>query len=63
MAKTKKKEDVERRLMTSRQVMDMFCISARTLQNWRASGFLQPVKLGGMYRYKECDVNRIYDSL
>lgn len=46
---------------TKDQVAKILNINPSTLWNWSNKGYLMPVKVGGLNRYKKSDINRIIE--
>lgn len=49
-------------LLTGQQVQEKLNVSRTTLWNWRKDGYLVPIEIGGKYRYKLSDINKILHS-
>jgi excisionase family DNA binding protein len=41
------------KLMTKKQVADLFGVSERTLDRWRDAGTIDAIKVGGIVRFRE----------
>lgn len=46
---------------TKDQVAKILNINPSTLWNWSNKGYLMPIKVGGLNRYKKSDINRIIE--
>jgi excisionase family DNA binding protein len=46
----------DRRLLTEREVAEVFTVSTRTVRRWATAGELTPVRIGGVTRYREDEV-------
>ena len=46
---------------TRDQVVKILNVNPATLWNWSNKGYLIPVKVGGLNRYKKSDIDRIID--
>lgn len=46
---------------TKDQVTKILNVNPSTLWNWSNKGYLIPVKVGGLNRYKKSDIDRIID--
>lgn len=46
---------------TKDQVTKILNVNPSTLWNWSNKGYLTPVKVGGLNRYKKSDIDRIID--
>lgn len=53
------KEPDDVRILSSREVTKMLGVSQPTLWRWQKSGYLVPLNVGGLRRYRLSDVNRI----
>ena len=47
---------------TKDQVVKILKINPSSLWNWSNKGFLMPVKVGGLNRYKKSDIDKILNS-
>ena len=47
---------------TKDQTANLLKVSLVTLWNWDKKGFLQPVRVGGLCRYRKTDIQRILTS-
>ena len=45
-------------LLTKKEVLEKFDVCDTTLWNWARKGYLIPVKIGKMVRYRQSDVER-----
>lgn len=52
----------DNRLLTSKEVCKLLCISSRTLQEWRNMGKIPFIKIGGKVLYKQSEVMKILDK-
>ena len=46
----------DRRLLTEREVADIFTVSPRTVRRWATAGELTAIRIGGVTRYREAEV-------
>jgi excisionase family DNA binding protein len=46
----------DRRLLTGREVAELFGVSPRTVRRWATAGDLDSVRIGGVTRFREVDV-------
>lgn len=44
---------LDRRLLTEREVADIFTVSPRTVRRWASAGELTAIRIGGVTRYRE----------
>ena len=51
----------ERRLLTGREVAEMFGVSTRTVTRWATAGELRSVRIAGTLRFREADVLSVID--
>lgn len=47
------------RLLSREETMDKFKISSATIWRWKKNGYLVPIKVGTMDRYRLSDINSI----
>jgi excisionase family DNA binding protein len=47
---------LDRRLLTERDVADIFTVSTRTVRRWASTGELTAIRIGGVTRYREDEV-------
>lgn len=47
---------------TPEQVMSLVNVCRRTLFRWQKGGYLTPVKVGGLTRYRKSDIDKIIGS-
>jgi len=47
---------LDRRLLTEREVADIFTVSPRTVRRWATAGELTAIRIGGVTRYREAEV-------
>lgn len=47
---------------TREQVLQILSICDATLYNWSRKGFLQPIKVGGLNRYRKSDIDKLTGS-
>ena len=47
---------------TREQTASLLNVNPSTLWNWDKKGFLQPVRVGGLCRYRKTDIQRILTS-
>jgi excisionase family DNA binding protein len=53
--------DQTERLLTEREVADVFRVTARTIRRWAAMGTLDAVRLHGVTRYRARDVTALIE--
>ena len=41
------------------EVADLFRVSVATVRHWRRTGVLPAIKIGGIYRFRRSDIDRI----
>jgi len=56
------KSNTNREWLRSSEVRKLLKISAGTLQNLRITGKLKPVKIGGIFFYRNSDIEGLLDS-
>jgi excisionase family DNA binding protein len=54
---------MNRRLLTEREVADIFTVSTRTVRRWATAGELTPVRIGGVTRYREAEVLNVIEPI
>jgi predicted DNA-binding transcriptional regulator AlpA len=52
----------EEKLISPRETKDKLKISTTTLWRWDNSGYLKPVRVGGLVRYRLSDVNAMIEK-
>jgi hypothetical protein len=52
-------QPARRVLLTERDVAALFSVTTRTVQAWGRSGVLNPVRVGGVTRYRADDIDRL----
>ena len=52
----------ERGLLTAKEVADYFSVSTKTVTRWRKAGYLVPVAVGGMYKYRRSDCHLLLEE-
>ncbi|NDV79435.1 helix-turn-helix domain-containing protein [Dysgonomonas sp. 511] len=50
----------DNRLLTSKEVCKLLCISPRTLQEWRNTGKIPFIKIGGKVLYRRKDIESLF---
>lgn len=50
------------KLLTTTEVMEMFQVSKPTLHRWRMNGVVPSIKLGGSFRYRESDIQKVIEK-
>lgn len=55
-------ELLKERYLTGKEAAEMLCIDTSTLWRWRKAGYLHPVDVGGMKRYKLSEINNYLKS-
>lgn len=63
-AELEAKESAERedKLLTGRQVATKFSVSTKTITRWRKAGYLTPIPVGGVYKYRLSDIKKILEE-
>jgi DNA-binding transcriptional regulator YiaG len=49
----------EHALLTAKEVAEYFSVSTRTVTRWRKAGYLTPVPVGGIFKYRRSDCRRV----
>lgn len=62
VSQTSKRIFIGERFYTDKELSDRIKISRRTLQEWRNSGVIDFIHIGGKIIYKESDILKILDS-
>ena len=57
------KNNNERDIMTTREIMDIFGVERDTVYRWHRKGILQLTKVGGKFFAKREDVEKIIQSI
>ncbi len=52
----------ERGLLTAKEVAEYFGVSTKTVTRWRKAGYLEPVAVGGLFKYRRSDCRRILEE-
>ena len=52
----------DRTLMTAKEVASYFSVSTRTVTRWRKAGYLTPVYIGGITKYRRGDCKRLLET-
>lgn len=50
-------------LLTEEEVAQIFRVTVRTIRRWARTGWFDPVRIGGVTRYRRCDVELFTDPL
>jgi DNA-binding transcriptional MerR regulator len=46
-------------LISTRDVMSLFGVTRRTIENWKHRGVLKPIKVAGVVRYRRDEINAL----
>lgn len=49
----------ETQLMTRNETADLLKVTTKTLQRWERDGTLEPVRIGGVVRYRRADIEEL----
>lgn len=60
--KSKVEAENDRTLLTAKEVAAFFSVSTRTVTRWRKAGYLTPVSVGGILKYRRIDCKRLIDE-
>ena len=52
----------EHALLTAKEVAEYFAVSTKTVTRWRKAGYLTPVPVGGIFKYRRSDCRRILEE-
>lgn len=52
----------EERLLTGKEVAALFGVCSRTVARWKKAGYLTPVPVGGILKYKKSECRRIIEE-
>ena len=52
----------EEKLLTAREVATLFNVCSKTITRWRKAGYLTPVIVGGILKYRRSDCRRIIEE-
>lgn len=52
----------EEKLLTAREVAAKFGVCAKTITRWRKAGYIEPVPVGGLLKYRLSDCKRILEE-
>lgn len=52
----------DRALLTAKEVASYFSVSTRTITRWRKAGYLTPIFIGGITKYRRADCKRLLEA-
>lgn len=52
----------EHSLLTAKEVAAFFSVSTKTVTRWRKAGYLTPVAVGGIFKYRRTDCRRVLEE-
>lgn len=52
----------EERLLTAREAAKLFGVCVKTVSRWRQAGYIEPVPVGGLFKYRLSDCQRILEE-
>ena len=52
----------EHALLTAKEVAEYFSVSTKTVTRWRKAGYIEPVAVGGIYKYRRSDCRRLLEE-
>lgn len=55
-------QEIRENLLTQDECMKLLNVSRQTLYNYKATGILAPIKLGGKVRYRLSDINNFLNG-
>lgn len=58
----KLKEEAEHALLSAKEVAAYLSVSPKTVSRWRKAGYLVPVPVGGIFKYRRSDCRRIVEE-
>ncbi len=52
----------EEKLLTAREVAAKFGVCVKTVTRWRKAGYIEPVPVGGLFKYRLSDCRKIQEA-